>query len=95
MEETDVSIRQEAPMGTMERRQMSLEDFQALPEDVRAEYVDGVALMAPPGTPAHNRAARWIANAIEEGCPALFVATESGVATGVPRAGGSRMSMRS
>ena len=82
-------------MGTMERRQMSLEDFQALPEDVRAEYVDGVALMAPPGTPAHNRAARWIANAIEEGCPALFVATESGVATGVPRAGGSRMSMRS
>jgi Uma2 family endonuclease len=81
MEETDVSIRREEIMPTLERRRMSVEEFESLPEDVRAEYVDGVALVTPPASPQHNRAARWVANAIEAGCPGLFVATESGLAT--------------
>ena len=32
-----------------ERRVMPREEFDRLPEKVRAEYVDGVALVAPPG----------------------------------------------
>lgn len=83
MEEFDVSIRRNEPMvsETMVRAPMSYEEYRALPEDIWAEYVDGVALMTPPAGPRHNRTARWTAQAIEEACPALFVATESGLAT--------------
>ena len=38
----------------IERVPMSLEDYLALPEGVRAEWVDGVALMTPPPTRWHN-----------------------------------------
>lgn len=42
------------PIEALERRRMSFEDYLALPEDVRAEYVDGVAIMSPPGSMPHN-----------------------------------------
>lgn len=42
------------PIEALERRRMSLEDYLALPEDVRAEYVDGVAIVSPPGSMPHN-----------------------------------------
>ncbi len=82
-----MSIRWEAPMGadTMLRQQMSYEEFLALGDEVRAEYVDGIALVTPPAGPRHNRTARWTAQAIEDACPGLFVATESGLATGPSR----------
>lgn len=62
MEETDVSIRREESMDlqTIVRRPMSLAEFDALPSDVRAEYVDGVALMTPPARLGHN----WTADEI-------------------------------
>ena len=53
MEEFDVSIRRNEPMvsETMVRAPMSYEEYRALPEDIWAEYVDGVALMTPPAGP--------------------------------------------
>lgn len=63
------------------RVSMSLEDYLALPEGVRAEFVDGVALMMAPAGSHHNRVARRIANAIEVACPRLYVATDSGLVT--------------
>jgi len=87
MEEPDVSIRRDEPMSAMpserlERRPMSYDEFLALPEHVRAEWVDGVAIMSPPARRPHNRVARRLANLVETACPDLEVDTESGVRTG-------------
>jgi len=44
---------------------MSWEEYQQLPEDISIEYVDGQAVVNPPPTRRHQRAARRIANLIE------------------------------
>lgn len=80
-------IRREEPMSTMprerlERRPMPFEDFLALPEKVRAEWVDGVAIVSPPARRAHNRVGRRLAELVEAACPDLEVDTEGGVRTG-------------
>lgn len=55
----------------IERMPMSLEDYLALPEGVRAEWVDGVALMTPPP--------RWSHNAVGLRLIRLFDATLTGI----------------
>lgn len=67
----------------LQRVRMSYEDYLRLPEGVRAEYVDGEAIMTPPATGGHNNAQRRLANLIEGSLdPALLVVTESGVRRG-------------
>jgi len=51
----------------LERRPMGLEEYLALPEGIRAEYVDGVAIVTPPATSGHNKLQWRIANALEAG----------------------------
>jgi Uma2 family endonuclease len=58
---------------------MTWEEYQQLPEGVSIEYVDGQALVNPPPTRRHQRAARRIANLIEAVDPAaVSVDTEWG-----------------
>jgi Uma2 family endonuclease len=45
---------------TMERRRMSLAEFDALPREVRAEYVDGTAIVTPPARDTHG----WVADEV-------------------------------
>jgi Uma2 family endonuclease len=60
-------------------RTMSWEEYQQLPEDISIEYVDGQAVVHPPPTRRHQRAARRIANLIEAVDPtAVSVDTEWG-----------------
>lgn len=84
MAEPDVSIRLEAVMEhttleRMERREMSREEFDALPLTVRAEYVDGVAIMTPPSTGDHNAVGFEIAMALRAAFPDAFVRYERGL----------------
>lgn len=66
------------PTEAIEYRPMSFEDYLDLPREVRAEWVDGVAILMAPGTWRHNRAAVRLAGALEGTC----VVTEGGVRTG-------------
>ena len=60
---------------------MSVDDFLALPDSVRAEFVDGVAIVTPPGTWEHQGVALVVAMALKSALPDLTVATECGVRT--------------
>ncbi len=67
-----------APVGdhveTLLRIPMSYEDYRALPDHTRAEWVDGVAVMSPTGPRRrHQRAARRLANLLEEALPGCCV----------------------
>lgn len=58
---------------------MGLAEYLALPEGVHAEYVDGVALVSPPGTRGHSQVQRRLAHAIEIGLSdQLDVGAEAG-----------------
>ncbi|WP_418063855.1 Uma2 family endonuclease [Pimelobacter simplex] len=80
-----MSIGSESRMAVMsseprlERRAMSRAEFEALPREVRAEYVDGVALMSPPAFPAHQVAAGRLARVLQAALPHLYVAEQVGV----------------
>lgn len=69
-------------METLQRIPMSYEEYQALPEHPRAEWVDGVVVfMSPLGArPAHQRAARRLAELIEDALPELDVIESVGIA---------------
>lgn len=58
---------------------MSWEDFVALPESNRVEWVDGVAVMAPPALAGHHRGIHRLANLIEHSLPELDVVGDVGV----------------
>lgn len=62
-----------------ERRNMSRAEFDRLPEKVRAEYVDGVALMSPPSTGGHNATGLNVAVALRAALPGTFITYERGV----------------
>jgi len=66
----------------LERRRMSRAAFDALPLEVRAEYVDGVALMSPPAPHAHQYAELRVARLIGDALPQLRVGTEMGIDLG-------------
>lgn len=63
-----------------ERRAMSPEEFDGLPEQVRAEYVDGVALMSPPSAGGHQDVALNVAMTLRRALPQSTVRCEAGFA---------------
>lgn len=83
-----MSIRQEAnmPSETLIRTPMSFEEYMALPDGDRAEYVDGmcIRLSASPMS-GHQRVSHRLTNAIEDAVPGLFVVEAVGVWTGERR----------
>lgn len=66
----------------LERRPMSRAAFDALPREVRAEYVDGVALMSPPAAHFHQLAELRVARLLGNALPNLQVGTEMGIDLG-------------
>jgi len=66
------------PVG-LERWPMSLEEFLELPDYVRVEWVDGVAIVSAVAKRPHNRISRRLANVIEASLPDLEIDTASGV----------------
>lgn len=68
-------------LTSVERRRMSLDDFLALPDDVRAEYVDGEAIMTPPATWSHQSVAFKVALSLESALTDVVIAPEAGVRT--------------
>jgi Uma2 family endonuclease len=89
----DVSIRQEDLMPTalpewpetLERRTMSFDEFEALPEKLRAEYVDGEAIVSPPASMPHNAIGLRLAMLLQGALPDLHVGYDMGVITGPRR----------
>lgn len=86
MEEPSVSSqRAEAmsaePLERLQRSRMSLQEYLALPEGTRAEYVDGEVIVTPPPSIGHNRVGLRLARLLEDHLPATVVTYESGVRT--------------
>jgi Uma2 family endonuclease len=83
MRRTDVSSFLEAamPAESIEYVPMAFEAFLDLPREVRAEWVDGVAIVMTPGTWGHNSAALRLAIALDGALRNVIVVTEGGVRT--------------
>lgn len=62
-----------------ERRAMSRSEFDRLPDLVRAEYVDGAALMTPPSSGGHNEVGLNVAVVLRSALPGTFVTYERGI----------------
>lgn len=82
-----MSIGKSEPMGrtamdVIERRPMSRAEFEALPDTEeyrRAEYVDGVALVAPPALGWHNSVGFQLMRLLSDGPPGLRAVHELGI----------------
>lgn len=57
----------------LRRQPMAYDEYRALPELLRAEWVDGEAVMAPSPSYRHQQVSRRIANLLESALPGLFV----------------------
>lgn len=72
------------PVATTERlvrRRMSLEEFFALPDDVHAEYLDGVAIVSPPPDIPHQALTTRLAVLLATSLPGLVPVCEAGLLT--------------
>jgi Uma2 family endonuclease len=67
------------PSQVIVREPMSYDEFLALPEHIRAEYVDGVALMTPPPTRGHDRVQLRLAMLLHGAFADVDVATTPGI----------------
>jgi Uma2 family endonuclease len=61
----------------VERRPATWEEYEALPEQPRAEYVDGCIVTAPTPTFVHQSGSRRLANALEAALPAEYAMVEA------------------
>lgn len=66
-------------MASLQRLRMSWEDYLALPERPRAEWVDGEVVVSPPVSPAHGAAVVALGARLRSALPGLQVMTEVGV----------------
>ncbi|MFT4189600.1 MAG: Uma2 family endonuclease [Aeromicrobium sp.] len=66
-------------MRAVERRRMSYDDYLALPESTRAEWVDGEVVVNPPPSYHHQRSSLRIARILEDALPSLFVVEAAGI----------------
>jgi len=66
----------------LERRRMSLEEFDALPDDVRAEYSRGVAIVSPPARHSHQALGGRLVRLLGSALPGCEVFQEGGLHTG-------------
>lgn len=63
----------------LQRLQMSWDDYLALPDDVRAEWVDGEVVVSPRPSLAHGRAVARLTYILLSALPDADVIAESGV----------------
>lgn len=75
-QEANVSVE---PVDRLVRRPMPLEDYLALPEGVRAEWVDGMVVMAPHASTGHNEVLFRLALLLKGALPATGVHVEPNV----------------
>ena len=71
----------EWPSEVLQRVPMSFEEWQELPGEVRAEWVDGVALVSPPPAVRHQYVGKRLMACFDRGLPDLIVVHEVGVRT--------------
>jgi Uma2 family endonuclease len=70
---------------SLERTPMSLAEFHALPEGVRAEYVDGVAIVTPQQFMSHNLVAGELAVLLDRSLSGVKVVYNVGLRLGPER----------
>lgn len=68
-----MSLNPGVAVETLERRRMSYDDYLALPEHVRAEWVDGEVVVTPSASYRHQRISHRLATLLDDGLPGLFV----------------------
>lgn len=59
-------------METLERRRMSYDDYLALPEHVRAEWVDGEVVVTPSASYGHQRISQRLSRIFQDSLSGLF-----------------------
>lgn len=60
-------------MVALQRQRMSYDEYLALPESVRAEWVDGEVVVTPSASYQHQKISRRLANLIDAALPELYV----------------------
>lgn len=59
-------------METLQRTRMSYDDYLALPEHVRAEWVDGEVVVTPSASYGHQRISQRLSRILQDSLPGLF-----------------------
>ena len=75
----DLLTEMAAPGAGIRRLRMSWEDYLALPEKPKAEWVDGEVVVSPPNNAEHGLSTSQLAAALIAGLPGLFVMNDVGV----------------
>ncbi len=63
----------------LQRFRMSWEEYLALPEDLKADWVDGEVVVSPRPVVVHGRATTEVVHLLKTRLPGLLVVVESGV----------------